>query len=95
MLARIARLAIVAPKRIVAAAALILVGAAIFGLPVTKSLSAGGFTAPGSECCSGSRHPHQASSVTTIVQLLVAVTADDGVHSAAASAVAAARSRPF
>ena len=49
MLARIARLTIAAPKRIVAAAALILVAAAIFGLPVTKSLSAGGFTDPASE----------------------------------------------
>ena len=88
MLARIARLAIAAPKRIVAAAALILVGAAIFGLPVTKSLSAGGFTDPGSESV-------QASDILTNnfghndLQLLVAVTADDGVHSAAASAVAA------
>ena len=87
MLARIARLAIVAPKRIVAAAALILVGAAIFGLPVTKSLSAGGFTAPGSEAV-------QASDILTKkfghndLQLLVAITAADGVHSAAASAMA-------
>ena len=88
MLARIARLAIVAPKRIVAAAALILIGAAIFGLPVTKSLSAGGFTAPGSEAV-------QASDILTNkfghndLQLLVAISAADGVHSAAASAVAA------
>ena len=87
MLARIARLAIVAPKRIVAAAALILIGAAIFGLPVTKSLSAGGFTAPGSEAV-------QASDILTNefghndLQLLVAITAADGVHSAVASAVA-------
>ncbi len=87
MLARIARLAIVAPKRIVAAAALILIGAAIFGLPVTKSLSAGGFTAPGSEAV-------QASDILTKkfghndLQLLVAISAADGVHSAAASAVA-------
>jgi putative drug exporter of the RND superfamily len=87
MLARIARLAIAAPKRIVAAAGLILVAAAIFGLPVTKSLSAGGFTDPHSESV-------QASEILTDkfdhndVQLLVAITADDGVHSAAASAVA-------
>ncbi len=88
MLARIARLAIAAPKRIVAAAALILVAAAIRGLPVTKSLSAGGLTDPDSESV-------QASDILTNkfgnsdVQLLIAVTADDGVHSAAASAVAA------
>ena len=88
MLARIARLTIAAPKRIVAAAALILVVAAIFGLPVTKSLSVGGFTDPASESV-------QAADVLTDkfdhndLQLLIAVTADDGVHSAAASAVAA------
>ena len=88
MLAKIARLAVAAPKRTVVAAALILVVAAIFGLPVTKSLSAGGFTDPGSESV-------QASDILTNefdhndLQLLVAVTADDGVHSAAASAVAA------
>jgi putative drug exporter of the RND superfamily len=88
MLARIARLAIAAPKRIVAAAALILVAAAIFGLPVTKSLSAGGFTDPRSESV-------QAADILTDkfghsdVQLLIAITADDGVYSAAASAVAA------
>src|SRR5215217_6948583 len=88
MLASIARLAIAAPKRVVAGAALILVAAAIFGLPVTKSLSAGGFTDPDSESV-------QASEILTEtfdnndLQLLVAITAEDGVHSAAASAVAA------
>jgi uncharacterized membrane protein YdfJ with MMPL/SSD domain len=49
MLQRIARLALVAPRRILALAAFVLVGAAIFGLPVTKSLSAGGFQDPTSE----------------------------------------------
>jgi putative drug exporter of the RND superfamily len=49
MLQRIARLAIVAPRRILAVAALVLVGAAIFGIPVAKSLSAGGFQDPTSE----------------------------------------------
>ncbi len=88
MLVRIARLAIASPKRIVVVAALILVATAIFGLPVTKLLSAGGFTDPGSESV-------QAADILTDkfghndLQLLVAVTADDGVHSAAASAVAA------
>jgi putative drug exporter of the RND superfamily len=49
MLHRIARLAIVAPRRILAVAALVLVGAAVFGIPVAKSLSAGGFQDPTSE----------------------------------------------
>ncbi|MGH9206558.1 MAG: MMPL family transporter, partial [Acidimicrobiales bacterium] len=49
MLQRIARLAIVAPRRIIAAAALVLVAVAVFGIPVAKSLSAGGFQDPTSE----------------------------------------------
>jgi len=49
VLQRIARLAIAAPRRIVAIAILVMVGAAIFGIPVAKSLSAGGFQDPGSQ----------------------------------------------
>lgn len=49
MLQRFARLAIVAPRRILVVATLVLVGAAIFGVPVAKSLSAGGFQDPKSE----------------------------------------------
>ncbi|WP_375488793.1 MMPL family transporter, partial [uncultured Mycobacterium sp.] len=49
MLQAIARLAIAAPRRIIGVAALVVVGAAIFGIPVTKSLSAGGFQDPTSE----------------------------------------------
>jgi RND superfamily putative drug exporter len=49
MLQRIARLAIAGPRRILAAAVLVLVAAAVFGLPVAKSLSAGGFQDPSSE----------------------------------------------
>lgn len=49
MLQRIARLAIAAPKRVIALALLVLTAAAIFGIPVTQSLSAGGFQDPTSE----------------------------------------------
>ena len=49
MLHRIALLALAAPRRIIAIAALTMVGAAIFGIPVAKSLSAGGFQDPTSE----------------------------------------------
>jgi RND superfamily putative drug exporter len=49
MLQQIARLAIAGPRRILAAAVLVLVAAAVFGLPVAKSLSAGGFQDPASE----------------------------------------------
>jgi putative drug exporter of the RND superfamily len=47
LLQRIAHLAISAPRRILAAAVLVAVAAAIFGIPVAKSLSASGFQDPG------------------------------------------------
>ena len=49
MLRRIARLAIAAPRRVLVVAALVMVAAGIFGVPVAKSLSAGGFQDPTSE----------------------------------------------
>ncbi|OMB94934.1 hypothetical protein A5733_01620 [Mycobacterium sp. NS-7484] len=49
MLHRIAHLAIAAPRRVLAVAALVMVAAGIFGVPVAKSLSAGGFQDPTSE----------------------------------------------
>jgi len=49
MLQRSARLAIATPKRVIAVAALVLIAAAVFGIPVAKSLSAGGFQDPASE----------------------------------------------
>ena len=49
MLQGIARLAIGAPKRILAVVVLVMIGTAIFGIPVTKSLSAGGMQNPASE----------------------------------------------
>lgn len=49
MLNRIARCAIAAPRRIVAIAILVSVAAAIFGIPVVKGLSVGGFQDPSSQ----------------------------------------------
>lgn len=49
MLHRIAHLAIAAPRRVLMVAALAMVAAGIFGVPVAKSLSAGGFQDPTSE----------------------------------------------
>jgi len=49
VLERIALLAMRAPRRIVAIAALVMVACGIFGIPVAKSLSAGGFQDPTSE----------------------------------------------
>ena len=55
-----------------------------FRLPVTKSLSAGGFTDPDSESVRGSDILADKFNHNDL-QLLIAVTADDGVHGAAAS----------
>lgn len=49
MLHRIAHLALAAPRRVLAVAALVMVAAGVFGIPVAKSLSAGGFQDPTSE----------------------------------------------
>jgi RND superfamily putative drug exporter len=86
-LRRIALLAIAAPRRILAVAALIMVAAAVFGIPVAKSLSAGGFQDPTSESA-------QATKLLTEkfnqgdMQLLITVTAPDGVKAPNATAVA-------
>ncbi|OBK31604.1 hypothetical protein A5634_13570 [Mycobacterium asiaticum] len=49
MLTRIARVAIDYPRRVIAVALLVLIGAAIFGVPVVGRLSAGGGTDPGAD----------------------------------------------
>jgi RND superfamily putative drug exporter len=87
VLRRIALLAIAAPRRILVVAALVMVAAAVFGIPVAKSLSAGGFQDPGSESS-------RAASLLTEkfgqgdMQMLVTVTSPDGVNSPEATAVA-------
>ena len=87
MLHRIALLAIAMPRRILAVAALLLVAAAVFGVPVAKSLSAGGFQDPGSESA-------RAAQLLTDkfgqgdMQMLVTVSSPRGATSPDASAVA-------
>lgn len=49
MLQKIARVAIAAPRRIIALGVLVFLAAAVFGIPVAKSLSPGGFQDPDSE----------------------------------------------
>ncbi|MCX2932477.1 MMPL family transporter [Mycobacterium sp. CVI_P3] len=49
MLAAVARLSVAAPRRIVAAALLLLIGTAVFAIPAASRLSAGGFLDPGSD----------------------------------------------
>jgi putative drug exporter of the RND superfamily len=80
MLQAIARLAIAAPRRIIAVGVLIFIAAAVFGIPVAKSLSPGGFQDPNSE--SG----HAIKVLTDKFgqsgqQLLVLVTAPGGTNS--------------
>ena len=55
MLHRIARLAIAAPRRILAAALLVMIGCGVFGIPVVGQLSAGGFADPTSESARASQ----------------------------------------
>jgi putative drug exporter of the RND superfamily len=87
MLRRIAFLAIAAPRRILAVAALLMVAATVFGIPVAKSLAAGGFQDPTSESAQAAKlltdKFHQGD-----MQLLVTVTAPDGVNAANVTAVA-------
>jgi RND superfamily putative drug exporter len=80
VLSRIALLSIAMPRRIVGIAALVMVAAAIFGVPVTNSLAAGGFQDPTSESA-------QATDLLTgkfrqgDMQLFVTVTSPDGYGS--------------
>jgi uncharacterized membrane protein YdfJ with MMPL/SSD domain len=86
LLQRIAHLAISAPRRIIAAAVLVAVAAAIFGIPVAKSLSASGFQDPTSESS-------RASQLLTDkfgqgdVQMLITVTGPGDVLGGPARAV--------
>jgi uncharacterized membrane protein YdfJ with MMPL/SSD domain len=80
MLQRIARLAIAAPKRVIAVAALILIAAAGFGIPVANSLSAGGFQDPASESARAIRLLTDKFGQSD-QQLLVVVTAQTGAAS--------------
>ena len=77
MLHRIARLAIAAPRRIIAVAALLAFALAIFGVPVAKSLSTSGFQDPTSESAKATQlltdRFHQGN-----VQLMVIVSKPEG-----------------
>ncbi|SPM41285.1 membrane protein [Mycobacterium numidiamassiliense] len=88
MLQRIARLGIAAPRRILAVGVLIFIAAAVFGIPVAKSLAPGGFQDPHSESS-------RAIAVMTDKfgqsgqQLLILVTAPAGANSDPARTVGA------
>jgi putative drug exporter of the RND superfamily len=80
----IAKLAIARPRRIIAAALLIMIGAAIFGLPVVKGLPAGGFRDPTSESWRASRELSDTFGHGDM-QLVISVKSDAGAQSTAAS----------
>ncbi|MDT7713660.1 MAG: putative drug exporter of the superfamily, partial [Pseudonocardiales bacterium] len=86
MLQRIALLAIAAPRRVVAAAVLVMVAAGIFGVPVAGSLSSSGFQDPASESARATQlltdKFHQGD-----LQMFITVTAPDTAAAPAARAV--------
>ena len=83
MLQRVAKVAIGAPRRIIALAALVLLAAAIFGVPVAGNLSAGGFQDPGSESTKATKLLTDKFGQSD-QQMLIVVTAPTGVRSAQA-----------
>ena len=86
MLHRIALLAIAAPRRVIAAAVLVMLAAGIFGVPVANSLSSSGFQDPSSESA-------RATQLLTDkfgqgdLQMLITVTAPDSATGPAARTV--------
>jgi RND superfamily putative drug exporter len=81
----IARSALVAPRRIVAVALLVMVAAAIFGLPVVGSLQTGGFKDPASESSRASQVLSEKSGQGDM-SMVIALTEAGGVHGDAARA---------
>lgn len=79
----IGRLALRAPRRIIAAALLTMVAAGIFGMPVANELSNGGFRDPQAESSRASQVLAERFG-TGGMQLVVAVTSDAGTASPAA-----------
>lgn len=87
MLQRIAQLAIAAPRRVIAVAALATLAAGVFGIPVAKSLCACGFQDPTSESANATQLLTEKFSQGD-AQLLIVVTAADGFSSGPARAAA-------
>jgi putative drug exporter of the RND superfamily len=87
VLHRIAHLALAAPRRVLIVAALAMVAAGIFGVPVAKSLSAGGFQDPTSESAQATQLLSD-KFARGDMQLIISVTGDSagGAQSPAARA---------
>jgi putative drug exporter of the RND superfamily len=88
VLHRIAHLAIAAPRRVLVVAALAMVAAGIFGIPVATNLSAGGFQDPTSESAQATQLLSD-KFARGDMQLIISVTDDSaaGANSPAARAV--------
>lgn len=87
MLRGIARIAIAAPRRIIAAAVFVLVVCGIFGIPVVNRLSAGGFQDPTSESARATELLRDKFGQTD-QKMLIALTAPAGARSDTARRVA-------
>ena len=86
MLSGIARLAIAVPRRVIAVAALVMIGTAVFGIPVAKSLSAGGQLDPGAESSAAAALLSQKFGQGEMT-MLITVTSDRGAKGRQATAV--------
>ncbi len=82
-----ARLALRAPRQIVGIALLVMLGAAVFGIPVVKQLSAGGFADPTSESAHAARILSEKFGRGDM-SMIISVTADSGADSHAAQTLA-------
>jgi RND superfamily putative drug exporter len=82
----IARLAIAAPRRVIAAAVFVMIATAIFGIPVSKTLRPGGWFDPGSESSRASALLSQKFGQGDLV-MLITVTSDGGAQGPRATAV--------
>jgi putative drug exporter of the RND superfamily len=86
LLQGITRLAIAAPRRVIAVVLLVMVGTAIFGVPVSNSLSAGGTRDPTSESSQATKLLSDKFDQGDMA-MIVSVTSNDGVESPAVRAV--------
>ena len=86
VLRRIALLAIAAPRRIIAVAALVMVACGIFGIPVARHLSAGGFQDPTSESAQATKMLADKFGQGDM-ELLITVTSADGAQAPATRSV--------
>ena len=86
MLQRIALLAIAAPRRILVVALLVMLACGIFGVPVVRHLSAGGFQDPTSESANATQLLVDKFGQGDM-ELVISVTSDGGIESPEARAV--------